>query len=111
MDPYKKFVGFYTRSQDAFVNYSLVLDAAMSFELQEYGDLTEEECVSILFLCVVWCIIFYVRFLYENHEQLKVYRALRKGLSQFSTDFSEFQKEPEELEGFAKQVSFTFLRS
>ena len=47
MDPYKKFVGFYTRSQDAFVNYSLVLDATMSCELQEYGDLTEEECVPI----------------------------------------------------------------
>jgi len=53
MDPYKKFVGFYTRSQHAFVNYSLVFDAAMSCELQEYGDLTEEECVLNLSLYVV----------------------------------------------------------
>ena len=62
MDPYKKFVGFYTRSQDMFVNYSLVSDAAMSCELQEYGDLTEEVCVPILFLCVIWQIIFLLDF-------------------------------------------------
>ena len=53
----------------------------------------------------------YARFLHENRNQLKVYRALRKGLSQFSTDFLEFQKEPEELEGFAKLVGFVFLHS
>ena len=49
-DPYKKFVGFYTRSQDAFVNYSLVLDAAMSLEVEEFGDLTKEQCVLFFFL-------------------------------------------------------------
>lgn len=42
-DPYKKFVGFYTRSEDCFVNYSLVLDTAMSLEVEEFGELTEEE--------------------------------------------------------------------
>ena len=35
MDRYKNFVEFYTRSQDVFVNYSLVLDATMSFEAKE----------------------------------------------------------------------------
>jgi len=50
----------------------------------------------------------YTRFIHENRKQLKVYRALRKNLPQFSTDFLEFQKEPEELEGFAKLVSFSF---
>jgi hypothetical protein len=47
-DPYKKFVGFYTRSQDAFVNYSLVLDAAMSLEVEEFGDLTGEQYTFFL---------------------------------------------------------------
>jgi hypothetical protein len=47
-DPYKKFVGFYTRSQDAFVNYSLVLDAAMSLEVEEFGDLTGEQYAFFL---------------------------------------------------------------
>ena len=42
VDPYKKFIEFYTRSQDVFANYSLVLDVAMSFEFKEYGDLSEE---------------------------------------------------------------------
>jgi hypothetical protein len=51
----------------------------------------------------------YTRFLHENRKQLKVYRALRKGLPQFSADFSEFQKEPEELDGFAKLVTFSPL--
>ena len=45
----------------------------------------------------------YVRFLDKNRE---VYNALRKSLSQFPKDFSEFQEEPEEIEGFAKLVSF-----
>ena len=49
---------------------------------------------------------FCVRFLHENRKQLKVYKALHKGLSQFSKDVSEFQEEPEEIEGFAKLVSF-----
>ena len=49
---------------------------------------------------------FFVRFLHKNCEQLKVYNALHKGLPQFSKDFSEFQEEPEEIEGFAKLVSF-----
>ncbi|KIM35219.1 hypothetical protein M413DRAFT_14685 [Hebeloma cylindrosporum] len=84
VDPYKKFVGFYTRSQDAFINYSLVLDAAMSLEVEEYGDLTEEE------------------FLEKNYKQLKVYKALRKSLPQFSKDFLEFQEQPEQIEEFAK---------
>ena len=53
MDPYKKFIGFYSKSQHMFVNYSLVLDATMSCELQEYGDLTEEECILNLSLYVV----------------------------------------------------------
>jgi hypothetical protein len=52
MDPYKNFIGFYTRSQDAFVNYNLVLDVAISCEVQEYEVLTEEECVSVLSPCV-----------------------------------------------------------
>lgn len=51
-DPYKKFAGFYTRSQDAFVNYSLVLDAAMSLEVKEFGDLTEGQYVSLLLICI-----------------------------------------------------------
>lgn len=52
-DPYKKFVGFYTRSQHAFVNYSLVLDAALSLEVEEFGELTKEQCVTIFFLLYV----------------------------------------------------------
>ena len=49
---------------------------------------------------------FFVRFLHENHKQLQVYNALHKVLPQFSKDFSEFQEEPEEIEGFAKLVQF-----
>ena len=56
-DPYKKFVGFYTRSQDVFVNYGLVLDAAMSLEVEEFGDLTKEQCVLLFLLFVVLKII------------------------------------------------------
>ena len=49
--------------------------------------------------------------LLPENDQLKVYRVLHKGLTRFSTDFSEFQKEPEGLEGFAKLLSFVFLHS
>ena len=87
-----------------FVNYSLVLDAALSLEVKEFGDLTEEQCVSF-FTCGTACYL-YTRFLHENCKQLKVYHVLRKGLPQISKDFLEFQKEPEELEGFAKLVSY-----
>ena len=105
-DPYKKFVGFYTRSQHAFVNYSLVLDAALSLEVEEFGELNKEQCVSIFFLLYV---IIHIVFILENHDHLKVYCALHKGIPQFSTNFLEFWKEPEELEVFAKLVSFVFL--
>jgi hypothetical protein len=64
--------------------------------------------INFIPLCGMAC-HFFVRFLHENREQLKVYNALRKGLSQFSKDFSEFQEEPEEIEGFAKLVSFAFF--
>jgi hypothetical protein len=57
MDPYRKFVAFYTRSQDAFINFSLVLDAAMSLEVEEFGDLTKEQCV-FLFSAVCGCTLF-----------------------------------------------------
>jgi hypothetical protein len=56
------------------------------------------------FLLYVAARYLYTRFLRENCKELKVYRALRKGLPQFSTDFLDFQKEPEELEKFAKLV-------
>jgi hypothetical protein len=58
-DPYKKFVGFYTRSQDAFVSYSLVLDAAMSLEVEEFGDFTKEQCVFPPLLYVILPIFVY----------------------------------------------------
>ena len=82
----------------------------MSLEVEEFGDLTKEQCVFFFLLYVDsgngHCL--YARFLHENRDQLKVYRALRKGLNQFSTNFLEFQKEPEELEGFVKLVSLFF---
>ncbi|KAF8810178.1 hypothetical protein BYT27DRAFT_7254115 [Phlegmacium glaucopus] len=59
----------------------------MSFELEEFGDLTEERV-----------------FLHESRKQPEVYGALRKALSQISKDLSDPQKEPEELEGFPKPL-------
>ncbi|KAF8153904.1 hypothetical protein B0H34DRAFT_809548 [Crassisporium funariophilum] len=87
IDPYKKFVCFYTRSQDVFVNYSNVLDAGMSWEVREFGELTEQQ------------------FIKENRQQLKVYKALCAAIPQFAQDFFEFQEAPEELEGLAKQLN------
>ena len=43
LDPYRKFVSFYTRSQNAFVNYYAVLDAAMAWEIAEFGELTRDQ--------------------------------------------------------------------
>ena len=51
VDTYKKLLGFYTRNQDVFVNYSLVLDATILFEVKGYGDLNEEWCVSFFSSC------------------------------------------------------------
>lgn len=68
----------------------------MSLEVEEFGDLTEEQCIFFFPTAVcdtAHCL--YSRFLHENRKQLKVYPALRKGLPQLSTDFLEFQKEPE----------------
>ncbi|KAF8805219.1 hypothetical protein BYT27DRAFT_7258323 [Phlegmacium glaucopus] len=56
----------------------------MSFEVEEFGD--HQGTV----------------FLHESRKQPEVYGALRKALSQISKDFLDFQKEPEELEGFLK---------
>lgn len=92
MDPYKKFIGFYTRIQEVFVNYTLVLDAATLFEVKEYGDLTEEQCISFFSSCGMSYDL-HVRFLDENHKQLKVYNPLCKDVSQFSKDFSEFKSQ------------------
>ena len=73
----------------------------MSLEVEEFGDLTKEQCI----FCGTEHYL-YTRFLYENCKQLKVYCALHKGLPQISTDFLKFQKEPEELEEFTKLISF-----
>lgn len=99
MDPYKKFVGFYTRSQDAFVNYSLVLDAAMSCELQEYGDLTEEECVSILFLCVVWYIIFLLDFFMKTASNSRSITPFVKAFLNFPRTSRSSKKSQRRLKG------------
>lgn len=76
----------------------------MSLEVEEFGDLTKNQCVLLLSAVCGTARYLYTRFLHENRKQLKVYRALRKGVPQFSTDFLEFQNEPEELETFAKLV-------
>lgn len=47
LDPYRKFVAFYTRSQNPFVNYYSVLDAGMAWETNQFGDLTRDEFVSL----------------------------------------------------------------
>jgi hypothetical protein len=61
------------------------------------------------FACGTVCYL-HTRFLHEKRKEIKVYHALRKGLPQFSKDFLEFQKEPEELDGFAKLVSYLIFR-
>ena len=99
MDPYKKFVGFYTRSQDAFVNYSLVLDATMSCELQEYGDLTEEECVPILFLCVVWHIIFLLDFFIKTVSNSRSIMPFAKAFLNFPRTSQSSKKSQRRLKG------------
>ncbi len=47
LDPYRKFVAFYTRSENPFVNYYLVLDAGMAWEASEFGDLTRDQSVLL----------------------------------------------------------------
>ena len=48
LDPYRKFVAFYTRSENPFVNYYVVLDAGMAWETSEFGDLSRDQCVLFL---------------------------------------------------------------
>jgi hypothetical protein len=43
LDPYKKFVAFHTRSENAFVNYYVVLDTGMAWETKQFGDLSRDE--------------------------------------------------------------------
>lgn len=43
LDPYGKFVAFYTRSENAFVNYHVVLDAGMAWETGQFGDISRDE--------------------------------------------------------------------
>ncbi len=48
LDPYRKFVAFYSRSENPFVNYYSVLDG-MAWETSQFGDLSRDE--SVFFLC------------------------------------------------------------
>jgi hypothetical protein len=43
LDPYRKFAGFYTRTQNPFVNYYAVFDAGMAWEIGEFGELTRDQ--------------------------------------------------------------------
>lgn len=47
LDPYRKFVAFYTRSENPFVNYYSVLDAGMAWETSQFGNLSRDESVSL----------------------------------------------------------------
>ena len=42
LDPYRKFVAFYTRSETPFVNYYTVLDTGMAWENSQFGDLSRD---------------------------------------------------------------------
>lgn len=64
----------------------------MLFEAKEYGDLTEEQCVSFFSSCGTSHDL-HVRFLDKNRKQLKVYNPLRKDVPQFSKDFLEFKSQ------------------
>ncbi len=48
LDPYRKFVAFYSRSENPFVNYYSVLDAGMAWETSQFGDLSRDESVFVL---------------------------------------------------------------
>ena len=37
LDPYQKFVAFYTQSENLFVNYYSVLDVGMAWETSQFG--------------------------------------------------------------------------
>jgi hypothetical protein len=39
-------VAFYTRSENPFVNYYLVLDVGMAWEASQFGELSRDELVS-----------------------------------------------------------------
>jgi hypothetical protein len=55
LDPYRKFVAFYTRSENPFVNYYSVLDAGMAWETSQFGDLSKDAFVFIL--CFLYCLL------------------------------------------------------
>ncbi len=48
LDPYQKFMAFYTRSENPFVNYYVVLDAGIAWETSEFSDLSRDQCVLFL---------------------------------------------------------------
>jgi hypothetical protein len=55
LDPYRKFVAFYTRSENLFVNYYSVLDVGMAWETSQFGDLSRDEFVCLFHvLCTVY---------------------------------------------------------
>ncbi|KAF8148267.1 hypothetical protein B0H34DRAFT_737596 [Crassisporium funariophilum] len=87
LDPYKKFAAWYTRSQNAFANYGLVLDAGLAWENKEFGGLTQDQ------------------FYDENEEDLRVYLHFATKLPQFAKDFYALQEQPEEIENLAKLLN------
>lgn len=55
LDPYRKFVAFFTRSENLFVNYYSVLDAGMAWETSQFGDLSRDAFVCLFH---VFCTIY-----------------------------------------------------
>ena len=55
LNPYWKFVAFYTQSENLFMNYYSVLDVGMAWETSQFSDLSKDEFVYLFhLLCTVY---------------------------------------------------------
>ena len=50
LDPYQKFMAFYTWSENLFMNYYSVLDVGMAWETSQFGDLSKDEFMYLFHL-------------------------------------------------------------
>ena len=82
-----------------FVNYSLVLDAAMSLEVKEFGDLTKEQCVFFSLLYMVIHIVCMLDFFMKTAINSRSIVRFAKALLKFPPTFRSPKKSQRSLRG------------